>query len=148
MYRQAYGMSVVQKFRTCRMWLVQDSRIEPIVKGLLKAWRQFKWEIDLIGMTLYQQYAPQIPLLQEAVENKREKYREMREKVLDLKEEVEEQEELVEEEKHAFEMAKAEFERLEDKIQTYWDMMKLMRTMNGDTVLNKFWKKPQKKIFE
>ena len=72
-------------------------------------------------MTLYQQYAPQIPLLQEAVENKREKYREMREKVLDLKEEVEEQKELVEEEKHAFETAKAEFERLENKIQTYWD---------------------------
>ena len=101
MYRQAYGMSVVQKFPYLPDGVdPQDSRIEPIVKGLLKAWRQFKWEIDLIGMTLYQQYAPQIPLLQEAVENKREKYREMREKVLDLKEEVEEQKDLVEEEKH------------------------------------------------
>ena len=72
MYRQAYGMSVVQKFPYLPDGVdPQDSRIEPIVKGLLKAQRQFKWEIDLMGMTLYQQACPQIPLLQEAVENKR-----------------------------------------------------------------------------
>merc|ERR1712054_758159 len=88
MYRQAYGMSVIQKFPYLPDGVdPSDDRIPSIVKGLLKAWRQFKWEIDLIGMTLYMQYAPKVPLLMDEVEEKRETYRQMRDKFADLKEE-------------------------------------------------------------
>ena len=148
MYRQAYGMSVIQKFPYLPDGVdPSDDRIPSIVKGLLKAWRQFKWEIDLIGMTLYMQYAPRVPLLNEAIETKRQAYREIRAKVLDLKEEIEEQEELVEEEKHTYEMAKAECEKLTNKIQTYWDTDEIDEDDKWEHIVKQIFEKTEEEDF-
>ena len=98
-------------------------------------------------MTLYMQYAPRVPLLNEAIETKRQAYREIRAKVLDLKEEIEEQKELVEEEKHTYEMAKAECEKLTNKIQTYWDTDEIDEDDKWEHIVKQIFEKTEEEDF-
>ena len=122
LYRGSYGMSVVEKFPLLPDGVDKDDkRIPGIVRGLLKAWRSYKWEIPLIGRTLFLKYDKVVDTIKDEVEECRDMYREAREKIDDIKEEYKEQKDLVEEEKEAYELATALYTKLKQRIQTYWD---------------------------
>ena len=140
-YRQPYGMSVVEKFPMFPDGVNgNDPRIPNIVKGLLKAWRTYKWEISLIGRTLFMKYDTAIEGIKEDVVTLRNTYRELRFSVKDAEEELEEQIQLVEEELEAKELAYAQVKSLEKRIQTYWDTDEIQEDDDWervrDTLLN------------